>query len=363
LVGEVFSNALTRRQAGESLQTAFSKISTLQRKLQAETLSLHAEVTGEDNFDGIIGQSDVFKAVLFRVEQVASFDTTVLLFGETGVGKELIARAIHQWSPRRARSLVTVNCAALSATLIESELFGHEKGAFTGAAAQRVGRFEMAHGGTLFLDEIGELPLELQTKLLRVLQDGEFERVGSSRTLLVDVRVIAATNRDLEADMRRGRFRQDLYYRLAVFPITVPPLRERREDIPLLVRFFVKRFSQKVGKVIHTVPAEALEALQRYPWPGNIRELQNVVERAVINTQGPSLRLMDTLRAPEELRVGGRGVRTLAAAEAEHIIRALEEVHWKIEGKDGAATALSLPASTLRKRMRKLGIHRPETLR
>jgi transcriptional regulator with GAF, ATPase, and Fis domain len=335
----------------------------VQRQRQAEHRSLPAEVTGEGNVDGIIGQSDVLKAVLFRVQQVASFDTTVLLLGETGVGKELIARAIHRQSPRHARPLVRVNCAALSAHLIESELFGHEKGAFTGAAARRVGRFEVAHGGTLLLDEIGELPLELQAKLLRVLQDNEFERVGSSRTLSVDVRVIAATNRDLADDVHRGRFRHDLYYRLNVFPITVPPLRDRQEDIPLLVRFFVEQFTRKMGKAVHTVSAEVLEALHNYPWPGNIRELQNVVERALITTQGPSLCLMDALRAPAEVREGTHGVRTLAEVEAEYIGRALDVMHWKIEGKNGAATALGLPASTLRKRMRKLGLQRPETLR
>ncbi|MGE0683351.1 MAG: sigma-54 interaction domain-containing protein, partial [Candidatus Binatia bacterium] len=363
LVGEIFSNALSRQQADKSLQTAYSEISTLQLRRQAENLSLHTEVKGEDNGDGIIGQSDVLKVVLFRVRQVASSDTTVLLFGETGVGKELIARAIHQRSPRHIRPLITVNCAALSANLIESELFGHEKGSFTGAAAQRLGRFEKAHGGTLFLDEIGELPLELQAKLLRVLQDGEFERVGSSRTFQVDVRVIAATNRDLEDDVRRGRFRKDLYYRLEVFPMTVPALRDRRDDIPLLVRFFVERFARKAGKAIHTVPSEVMETLQRYPWPGNIRELQNVIQRAVINTQGSSLRLMDTLKAPEEINLQIHGSRTLAESETQCIVRALEETHWKIEGKDGAATALGLPASTLRKRMRKLGIHRPATFR
>lgn len=361
LVVEIFSNALSRQQADEALQTTHSESSTLQLQRQAEKLFLHAEVKGEDN--GIIGQSDVLKVVLFRIQQVASSDTTVLLFGETGVGKELIARAIHQRSPRCVRPLITVNCAALSANLIESELFGHEKGSFTGAAAKRVGRFEMAHGGTLFLDEIGELSLELQAKLLRVLQEGEFERVGSSRTFRVDVRVIAATNRDLEDDVRRSRFRQDLYYRLAVFPITVPALRDRRDDIPLLVRFFIERFAQKVGKAIPTVPSEVMETLQRYSWPGNIRELQNVIQRAVINTQGPSLRLMDTLKAPKEMGLPIHSSRTLAESEAQCIVRALEATHWKIEGKNGAATALNLPASTLRKRMRKLGIQRPETFR
>ncbi|MBL3591494.1 MAG: sigma 54-interacting transcriptional regulator [gamma proteobacterium endosymbiont of Lamellibrachia anaximandri] len=355
LVGEIFSNALSRKQADESLQNAFSEIQTLQQQLQTENVYLREEVRGEHNVDGIIGQSDVLKSVLFRAKQVAPSDTTVLLLGETGVGKELVARAIHQWSPRKDRPLVKVNCAALPASLIESELFGHEKGAFTGAEAKRVGRFEVADGGSLFLDEIGELPLELQSKLLRVLQDGEFERLGSSRTILVNVRVIAATNRDLEEEVSSGRFRKDLYYRLQVFPITVPPLRERRDDIPLLVGAFVEKLAHKSGKSIDTVPTRAMEALQRYPWPGNVRELQNVIERAVINTQGPRLRLMDTLGVPEVSPCP----RTLAESEACCIVRALETTHWKIEGEGGAAKALGVPPSTLRKRMQKHGIHRP----
>jgi transcriptional regulator with GAF, ATPase, and Fis domain len=360
LVGEIFSNALSRKQADESLHKAFAEIKTLQQQLQAENLYLREEIKGAHNFDEIIGQSDVLKSVLFRVEQVAPSDATVLILGETGVGKELVARAIHQLSPCNVQPLVKVNCVTLPANLIESELFGHEKGAFTGAEAKRMGRFEVAHGGTLFLDEIGELPLELQTKLLRVLQDGEFERLGSSQTISVDVRVIAATNRDLEQDVHGGRFRKDLYYRLQVFPITVPPLRDRREDIPLLVRFFVERFARKSGKAIDTVPAEAMEVLQRYPWPGNVRELQNVIERAVINTRGPGLRLMDTLAEPRILGLASPRIRTLAESEVECIVRALEATHWKIEGQDGAATTLDLPPSTLRKRMRKHGIDRPQ---
>ncbi|MEN8692978.1 MAG: sigma 54-interacting transcriptional regulator, partial [Desulfobacterales bacterium] len=346
-------------RADEALRNAFAEIQTLQQQLQAENFYLREEIKGEHNFDEIIGQSDVLKSVLFRVEQVAPSDATVLILGETGVGKELIARAIHQLSPRNARPLVKINCAALPANLIESELFGHKKGAFTGAEAKRVGRFELADSGTLFLDEIGELSLELQTKLLRVLQDGEFERLGSSQTIRVDVRVIAATSQDLEEDVRSGRFRKDLFYRLQVFPITVPPLRDRRKDIPLLVRFFVERFARKSGKTIDTVPAEAMQALQRYPWPGNVRELENVIERAVINTRGPRLRLMDTLAAPGDLGSASPRIRTLAESETECIVRALEATDWKIEGQDGAAAALGLPPSTLRKRMQKHGIQRP----
>ena len=359
LVGEILANALSRKRAHELLQTSSFELSRLQQQLNENDSSPHGAVRGEDHAAGILGQSSVLNAVLFRVDQVASTNTTVLLLGETGVGKELMARAIHQRSLRAARPLVTVNCVALSATLIESELFGHEKGAFTGAVARRAGRFEAAHGGTLFLDEIGDLSLELQAKLLRVLEQGEFERVGSSRTLQVNVRVIAATNRDLEADVRQGRFRADLYYRLAVFPITVPPLRERWEDIPLLVQHFVTHCAQQAGKAIPTVPVGVMKALQAYAWPGNIRELRNVIERAVLTTQGPSLCLMDRLQAPAEPRDARQGVRSLAEAEAEHIRRALEKRQWKIEGKAGAAAALGLPASTLRKRMRKLGIQRP----
>jgi transcriptional regulator with GAF, ATPase, and Fis domain len=360
LVGETFSNALGRKQADESLHKAFAEIKALQQQLQAENLYLREEIKGQHNFDEIIGQSDVLKSVLFRVEQVAPSDATVLLLGETGVGKELVARAIHQLSPRNARPLVKVDCAALPTNLIESELFGHEKGAFTGAEAKRVGRFEVAHGGTLFLDEIGELPLELQTKLLRMLQDGEFERLGSSRTISVDVRVIAVTNRDLEEGVGSGRFRKDLYYRLQIFPITVPPLRERREDIPLLVRFFVERFARKSGKAIDAVPTEAMEALQRYPWPGNVRELKNVIERAVINTRGSNLRLMDTLAAPRAAAPGTTRSRTLQEVETDHLLETLEAAHWKIEGEHGAAADLGLHPSTLRNRMRKLGIRRPK---
>ena len=359
LVGEIFANALSRAQAYELFQAATSQLSLLQASLHRNEPTPLDAVSEAACLPGMIGQSAVLRAVRFRMEQVAPSDTTVLLLGETGVGKELLARALHQQSRRSMRPFVTVNCAALSATLIESELFGHEKGAFTGAVARRVGRFEAAHGGTLFLDEMGDLPLELQAKLLRVLQQGEFERVGSSRTLRVDVRVIAATNRDLEADMRCGRFRSDLYYRLAVFPITVPALRERREDIPLLVRYFVMQCAQQAGKVISTVPTRVMDTLQAYAWPGNVRELRNVIERAVINSRGPMLCLMDQLPASNEPKIECQAVRPLAAAEAAHILRALEVKQWKIEGHTGAAAALGLPASTLRKRMRKLGIRRP----
>ena len=310
----------------------------------------------------IVGQSDALQYVLFKVEQVAPYDTTVLLLGETGTGKELVAHAIHALSPRRDRPLVKVNCAALPSHLIESELFGHEKGAFTGAHTQQVGRFDVAHGGTLLLDEIGELPLDLQAKLLRVLQDGAFQRVGSPRTIRVDVRVIAATNRHLEAEVRQGRFREDLYYRLQVFPITVPPLRDRREDIPLLVHALVKKFNTKLAKTVDAISPDTMAVLQNYPWPGNVRELQNVIERAVITTQGATLRLMETLAPPQALPVGMTHRKTLEEAEIDYIVQTLDETHWRIEGKDGAAATLGLNPSTLRGRMQKHRIHRPPSL-
>jgi transcriptional regulator with GAF, ATPase, and Fis domain len=301
------------------------------------------------------------KYVLFRVEQVAPADTTVLILGETGTGKELIARAIHNASPRRERPLIKVDCASLPANLIESELFGHEKGAFTGAVAKRVGRFELANGATLFLDEIGELPLDLQPKLLRVLQDGEFERLGSSQTLRTDVRVIAATNRNLEEDVRKKHFRMDLWYRLSVFTISVPPLRERSEDIVLLVNYLIKNFGKKLGKRITSVPTHIFTKLQNYSWLGNVRELENVIERAVINTQGDTLQLEDVLDAhrPEDAESPDLPIKSLEEIEREHILLALRKTNWKIHGEDGAAALLDINPSTLRGRMRKHGIHRP----
>jgi chemotaxis protein methyltransferase CheR len=295
--------------------------------------------------------------VLFKAEQIAGSDTTVLILGETGTGKELVARAIHSLSLRKNLSLVKVNCAALPSNLIESELFGHEKGAFTGAHSRQLGRFEVANGATLFLDEIGELPLELQSKLLRVLQDGEFERLGSSHTLKVDVRIIAATNRNLEAEVRKGRFREDLWYRLNIFPITMPPLRDRMEDMPLLVNFYVNKISKRMGKTIEMIPTSVMNALQDYHWPGNVRELENVLERAVINSSGPKLRLVDELKKPP--KGSSTSPRTLEAVERDHIVQILEQTHWKVGGKNSAAEILGLDRSTLRARMRKLGIQKP----
>jgi len=346
-----------RKQAELNLETALSEIQELKEKLEVERAYLLEEIKLEYNYENIIGQSDGLKYVLYKVEQIAPGDTTVLVLGETGTGKELVARAIHGLSPRKDRALVKVNCATLPANLIESELFGHEKGAFTGAHARQLGRFEVANGATLFLDEIGELPLELQPKLLRVIQDGEFERLGSSGTIKVDVRLIAATNRNLEEEVRRGRFREDLWYRLSIFPITVPPLRERMEDIALLVDFFVNKISKRLGKSIESIPVSVMNTLRDYPWPGNIRELENVLERAVINSSGPKLHLVDELKKPHKDLT--KTQKTLEEVERDHIVRTLEQTHWKVSGQNGAAEILGLNRSTLRARIRKLGIHQP----
>jgi len=326
---------------------------------KAENIYFRQEIKMRQQFGNIIGQSDGLTYVLYRAEQVAPMNTTVLILGETGTGKELIAAAIHEMSPRKDRPLITVNCAALPGNLIESELFGREKGAFTGAETRQVGRFEVAHGSTLCLDEIGELPLELQAKLLRVIQHNEFERLGSSHTIKVDVRIVATTNRNLEEEVRKGGFRQDLYYRLNVFPITVPPLRQRKEDIPLMVQAFVERYSSKLGKQITSIQKETLKALQDYPWPGNVRELESIIERAVILCRGPVLELADKLEISSPPL--SSAVRTLEETERNQILKTLLETLWRIEGKEGAAAILGLHPSTLRARMHKLGILRPET--
>jgi chemotaxis protein methyltransferase CheR len=308
-------------------------------------------------FESIIGNSAAIQYVLFKVEQVAATDTAVLVLGETGTGKELVVRAIHNNSLRNQHPLVKVNCAALPSNLIESELFGHEAGAFTGAQNRQIGRFEVADGATIFLDEIGELPMELQTKLLRVLQEGEFERLGSTRTLRVDARVIAATNRNLEAEVRRGQFRQDLFYRLNVFPITVPPLRERIEDIPLLVEFFVDKASKRLGKGIRDISTSIFKTLQDHPWPGNVRELQNVIERSVIESSGPRLRLTEALKPPQNAPPAP--LKTMETIERNHIVSVLEYTGWKVSGKGGATEILGLKRGTLIARMKKLGIQKP----
>ncbi len=343
-----------RKQIAE---TALYEIKMLKEQLEEERAYLKEEIKLEHNHENIIGQSDALKYVLYKVEQIAASDTTVLVLGETGTGKELVARAIHGFSKRKNRSLVKVNCAALPSTLIESELFGHEKGAFTGSNARQLGRFEVADGATLFLDEIGEMPLELQSKLLRVIQDGEFERLGSSHTIRVDARIVAATNRNLEEEVRQGRFREDLWYRLNVFPITMPPLRDRIEDIPLLVDFYVQKISKRMGKLNTIIPRSVMNTLQNYHWPGNVRELENVLERAVINSSGPKLHLADDLNKP--FAYLSKSQKTLETVERDYIVRMLEQAHWKISGKNSAAQVLGLNRSTLRARMRKLDIKKP----
>lgn len=348
-----------RKGAEESLQGAFAEIKLLEERLQAENIYLQQDVAREYNFGEIIGQSNAISYVFFRIEQVAPQDTTVLLLGETGTGKGVIARAIHGSSARKDRAMITVNCTAMPANLIESELFGREKGAFTGADARQMGRFELADHGTIFLDEIGEMPLELQSKLLRVIQDGEFERLGSPRTIKVDVRIIAASNRNLEEEIKSGRFREDLFYRLNVFPITIPPLRHRKEDIPLLVNHFVAKFNKKTGKKIDAVSKETLNALQEYNWPGNVRELESVIERAVITSQGTTLQVLDrfdTFRKTDEQ--SGEEVKALAELEQDHILQVLRKTAWRIEGQTGAAVLLGINPSTLRARMRKYGLRR-----
>ena len=326
----------------------------LKNKLAQEKLYLEDEIRTEMNFDEIVGEGSTLRAVLKQVETVAPTDSTVLITGETGTGKELIARAIHNLSPRRERTFVKVNCAAIPTGLLESELFGHERGAFTGAIAQRIGRFELAHGGTIFLDEVGDIPLELQPKLLRVLQEQEFERLGGTQTIRVNVRLVAATNRDLGAMVAERAFRSDLYYRLRVFPLHMPPLRERQEDIPALIRYFVEKHARRMNRIVETIPAETLDLLVRYPWPGNIRELENLIERAVIVSPGPVLRVPISEIKPPSEPVGD--VLTLRAAERDHILKALEATNWVLAGPRGAAARLGMKRTTLQSKMRKLGI-------
>ena len=339
---------------------AYGEIRSLKDKLAAERIYLRDEVRTDRNFEDVVGQSAALRRVLRSVETVAPTDSTVLICGETGTGKELIARAIHNLSPRRSKAFVKLNCAAIPTGLLESELFGHEKGAFTGAIAQRIGRFELADGGTIFLDEVGEIPVELQTKLLRVLQEREFERLGSGRTLRTDARLIAATNRDLAALVEEKKFRADLFYRLNVFPVHMPPLRERAEDIPVLVRHFVEHYARRMKRAIETIPSETMEVLTRYAWPGNVRELQNLMERAVILSPGPVLRVplgdLD-VRATAGLSRGP--AQTLEEAERAHIVATLTDTHWVVAGARGAAARLGMNRSTLQFKMKKLGIVRP----
>jgi formate hydrogenlyase transcriptional activator len=339
--------------------TAYRVISELKDQIAREKIYLEDEIRSELNFEEIVGKSPALLRVLKQLEIVAPTDSNVLIYGETGTGKELVARAIHDLSARRSNTFVKLNCAAIPTGLLESELFGHEKGAFTGAVAQRIGRFELATRGTIFLDEVGEIPLELQPKLLRVLQEREFERLGSSRTLRSEARLIAATNRDLAAMVEKQLFRADLFYRLNVFPLHVPPLRERPEDIPMLVRHFAHQFARQMNKSIDTIPTETMNALTGYQWPGNIRELQNLIERAVILTSGPVLRVpLEELKAQPNLPAT-RSSQTLEDAERTHILAVLNETKWVLAGPAGAAARLGMNRSTLRFRMGKLGIKRP----
>jgi len=339
---------------------AYGEIRSLKDKLAAERIYLRDEVRTDRNFEDVVGQSAALRRVLRSVETVAPTDSTVLICGETGTGKELIARAIHNLSPRRSKAFVKLNCAAIPTGLLESELFGHEKGAFTGAIAQRIGRFELADGGTIFLDEVGEIPVELQTKLLRVLQEREFERLGSGRTLRTDARLIAATNRDLAALVEEKKFRADLFYRLNVFPVHMPPLRERAEDIPVLVRHFVEHYARRMKRAIETIPSETMEVLTRYAWPGNVRELQNLMERAVILSPGPVLRVpLGDLGVRATAGLSRGPAQTLEEAERAHIVATLTDTHWVVAGARGAAARLGMNRSTLQFKMKKLGIVRP----
>jgi formate hydrogenlyase transcriptional activator len=350
---------------------AYRKITELKDQLAKENLYLQDEIRTEHNFEEIVGESLALKRILEQLKTVAPTDSTILILGETGTGKELIARAIHNLSSRRERPLVKVNCAAIPTGLLESELFGHEKGAFTGAIAQRIGRFELANGGTLFLDEVGDIPLELQPKLLRVLQEQEFERLGSAKTIRVNVRMVAATNADLTQKVANNQFRLDLYYRLNVFPIVIPPLRERKEDIPVLVRYFAQKYAQRMKKPIDTIPSKAMSALVDYHWPGNVRELENFIERAVILSRGSQLEIpLSEFKQQTKLTLADvrsslspadppNSLSTLEEAEREHILSALNETNWVIGGAVGAAARLGMKRTTLQSLMRRLGIARP----
>ncbi len=349
---------IERLKNEESLRIALEEVERLRDRLAAENVYLQQEIAQGHDFDDIKTQSRAFIEVLKSIEQVARTEATVLLLGETGTGKELLARGVHSRSRRKDRPLVKVNCAALPENLIESELFGHEKGAFTGAIATKIGRFELADKGTLFLDEIGEMPVDLQAKLLRVLQEGELERLGSTTTKKVDVRIIAATNRNLEKEVEEGRFRADLYYRLNVFPISVLPLRERKEDIPMLVRHFIEKYGPRTGKVIEKIPKTTLDELATYDWPGNIRELENIIERAMILSPGKSLQLGNSLPKNNVFSTG-ENIPSIQENERDHIIKALELTGWRVSGQKGAAKILNIKPTTLEARMKKLGVFRP----
>ncbi len=354
LLGEIFVNAIERKHIRLELEKRLREIEELKQRLERENIYLREEVRLLVEHVGIVGQSVAMKKVLRQAEQVAQTDSTVLLLGETGTGKELLARAIHRMSSRKDRPMVTVNCASLPPTLIESELFGREKGAFTGALTKMVGRFEIADGSTLFLDEVGEIPLELQSKLLRVIEEGTFERIGSTKPLHVNVRIIAATNRDIEREVKEGRFRPDLFYRLKVFPILIPPLRERLEDIPPLVRVFVREFQKRMGKEVESIPKKTMQGLQSYSWPGNVRELRNLIEHAMILSRGKTLEVDMPKHAPSEIDATDK----LEDMERKHIVAVLEKTGWRIGGKGGAAEVLGLVRTTLNAKIKKMGIKR-----
>jgi transcriptional regulator with GAF, ATPase, and Fis domain len=354
LIGEVFASALQRRRTDEALRAALEENLRLRKRLEQENQYLREQVVLKHQHERIVGQSDALKAVLAQAERVAVTDAPVLLLGETGTGKELLAQTIHELSPRKNRPMVIVNCASLPATLIESELFGREAGAYTGAASAQVGRFLLADGSTLFLDEVGEFPLELQAKLLRVLQDGRFERLGSPQTVKVNVRIVAATNRDLEQAVRDGKFRADLYHRLNVFPIHVPPLRERRDDIPLLAWAFVEAIGRRMGKTISNIPLRTIEQLQRYSWPGNVRELSNIIERAMILAADDNLRV----ELPALTQSATTSRMTLKESERAIILGVLQETGWRVRGPYGAAEILGIKPTTLEARMARLDIKR-----
>jgi transcriptional regulator with GAF, ATPase, and Fis domain len=348
-----------RKRMENELNEQLKEIEKLKSRLENENLYLREELREKQGFERIVGESKALKSVVLSARQVASTDATVLILGETGTGKGMVANAIHQMSARKDRPLVTVNCSALPQNLFESELFGREKGAFTGAYARQSGRFEVADCGTIFLDEIGEMPLELQAKLLRVLQDGEFERLGSPKTVKVNVRVIAATSRDLIQEIRKRRFREDLYYRLNVFPIQIPPLRQRPEDIPLLAQFFKEKYARKMGKQIESIPKTKINAFLEYHWPGNVRELEHMIERAVVITSGSSLQVAGPLRSSPLNDSNLEQLKDLASTEREHILRVLLKTNWRIGGPNGAARILKLHPNTLHSRIKKLGIRRP----
>jgi transcriptional regulator with GAF, ATPase, and Fis domain len=353
-IGKVMLSALRRREVEVELQKSYDEIKKLKDQLEKENIYLREEIKDQHNFDFIIGQSPSLNYVLHRVEQVGPTDATVLIEGETGTGKELFAHAIYGVSLRKHNPLIKVGCATLSSSLIESELFGHEKGAFTGADKQRVGRFELANHGTIFLDEIGELSLELQAKLLRVLQEGEFERLGSSKTIKIDVRVITATNRSLEEEVKKGNFRKDLYYRLTSFVITIPPLRDRQDDIPLLFKFLVNKFGKKFGKEIRSIPRSSMKNLVKYSWPGNIRELENVIENAIIISDNGIL----NVKIPGYSSLSENSNLKLEDIERDHIIQVLESTNWRLGGKGGAAELLGMKRTTLYAKMKKHKISR-----